>query len=125
MGRGKTELQDWICPRRLRAALGETAISDFAVPQEESYRSPPAVEAASAASSAALSGSHIKAPGFAGGYLHPDPPIPAQWHDLWDAIKREAKDTHEAIHNLGVEVARQLDKATGSAPNPDTPPTEG
>jgi len=58
-------------------------------------------------------------------HTNPDPPIPQQWQDLWDAIKREAKDTHEAIHNLGVEVARQLDKATGSAPNPRTPPTEG
>ena len=44
----------------------------------------------------------------------PYPPIPAEWHDLWASIKREARDKDEAIHNLGVAIAQKLDEAAGA-----------
>jgi hypothetical protein len=43
------------------------------------------------------------------------PPIPQQWHDLWAAIKSEAKSTDEAIHKLGLEIAAKLDAAKAAA----------
>jgi hypothetical protein len=43
--------------------------------------------------------------------LDPDPPIPQQWHDLWEAIKAEGGTLHDKIHELGRQIAAKLDAA--------------